>query len=309
MTDNSLNPSPLKKRHISGLLLLDKPAGYSSNHALQKVKRLFRADKAGHTGTLDPLATGLLLICLGEATKFSSYGLEGDKRYFATVKLGVTTTTGDTEGEIRSSKEVALSQSDIDSVLAKFRGKIHQVPPIYSALKVASKPMYEYARKGIDVERKSREVEIKRLDCVSFSGDELIIDVTCSKGTYIRTLGEDIGAALGCGAHLIALRRTESSALTIKQAISLEQLDTLTEIERDAKLLPNDTLLKDIPSIMLESRMVTRLQQGQVQEAHADWLPGMVAVYDLSRIFIGLAEITGARQLIAKRLIAEHGVS
>ena len=301
-----MNAPASKKRAASGLLLLDKPAGYSSNHALQKLKRLFRAEKAGHTGTLDPFATGLLLICLGEATKFSSYGLEGDKRYLATLKLGVTTATGDIEGEILSRKEVMISQPDIDRVLAKFRGTIRQIPPIYSALKVAGKPMYDYARKGIDVERKARDVEIKQLDCVNFSGDEIIIDVRCSKGTYIRTLGEDIGAALGCGAHLVALRRTASSALNIDQAITLEQLDALTEIERDATLLPIDTLLQDIPSIMLESRMVTRLQQGQCQEAHPDWLPGMVSVYDSNRKLIGLAEVTGARQLIAKRLIAEH---
>ena len=304
-----MNPSAPKKRPISGLLLLDKPVGYSSNHALQKVKRLFRAEKAGHTGTLDPFATGLLLICLGEATKFSSYGLEGDKRYLATLKLGITTATGDIEGEILTRSEVNVSQADIASVLQKFRGTISQIPPIYSALKVAGKPMYDYARKGLDVERKARAVEIKRLQCVDFSHDQLVIDVTCSKGTYIRTLGEDIGAALGCGAHLIALRRTESSMLTIEQAITLEQLETLTESARDATLLPNDTLLKDIPSIMLESRMITRLQQGQVQEAHPHLLPGIVSVYSLNRDFIGLAEITETRQLIAKRLIAEHAPS
>ena len=297
------------KRHVSGMLLLDKPAGYSSNHALQKVKRLFRAEKAGHTGTLDPFATGLLLICLGEATKFSSFGLEGDKRYLATLKLGLTTTTGDIEGETVTRNEVAVAQSDIDRILPKFRGTIRQIPPIYSALKVAGKPMYDYARKGIEVERTAREVEIKRLDCMHFSGDELVIDVSCSKGTYIRTLGEDIGTALGCGAHLSALRRTASSALTIEQAVTLEQLDALPETGRDARLLAVDTLLKNIPSIMLESRIVTCLQQGKVQQAHADWLPGMAAVYDLNGLFIGLVEVTTQRQLIAKRLIAEHATS
>ena len=250
-----------------------------------------------------------MLICLGEATKFSSFGLEGDKRYLATLKLGLTTTTGDIEGEIVTRKEVAVAQSDINRILPKFRGTISQIPPIYSALKVAGKPMYDYARKGIEVERTAREVEIKRLDCLHFSGDELVIDVSCSKGTYIRTLGEDIGTALGCGAHLSALRRTASSALTIEQAITLEQLDALTETGRDARLLAVDTLLKNIPSIMLESRMVTCLQQGKVQQAHADWLPGMAAVYDSNGLFIGLAEVTTQRQLIAKRLIAEHATS
>ena len=297
------------KRHVSSLLLLDKPAGYSSNHALQKVKRLFRAEKAGHTGTLDPFATGLLPICLGEATKFSSYGLEGDKRYLATMKLGITTTTGDIEGEILTCLDVTVSQSDIDRVLPRFRGAISQIPPIYSALKVAGKPMYDYARKGIEVERKTRKVEIKRLACVGFEGDELVIDVSCSKGTYIRALAEDIGAALGCGAHLITLRRTASSALTVERAITLEQLEALTEIERDARLLPIDTLLQDVPDAMLESRMVTRLRQGQVQQAHPDWLPGMVRVYDSNNAFIGLCEVTSERQLIVKRLIAEHAAS
>ncbi len=299
-------PSDSGKRVVSGMLLLDKPAGYSSNHALQKVKRLFRADKAGHSGTLDPFATGLLLICLGEATKYSSYGLEGAKRYLATLKLGITTASGDIEGEILARKEVAVSQSDIDRVLPQFRGTISQIPPLYSALKVAGKPMYHYARKGLEVERKARDVKITQLDCVKFSGDELVIDVRCSKGTYIRSVGEDIGAALGCGAHLSALRRTASSALSIDNAITLQQLEALTEIDRDALLLPIDTLLQDVPSIMLESRMITCLQQGQCQEAHPDWRPGIVGVYDSNRVFLGLAEITVARQLIAKRLIAQQ---
>jgi tRNA pseudouridine55 synthase len=297
------------KRSVSGLLLLDKPAGYSSNHALQKVKRLFRAEKAGHTGTLDPFATGLLPICLGEATKFSSYGLEGDKRYLATLKLGITTATGDIEGEILSRKEVTISQAEIDDALAKFRGPISQIPPIYSALKVAGKPMYDYARKGLDVERKPRQVEIKELKYVDFSADELVIDVTCSKGTYIRVLGEDIGHALGCGAHLSALRRTLSASLTIAQATTIEQLELFTEHQRDEKLLPVDTLAQNIPSIVLESRMVTRLQQGQCQEARPDWPPGIVRIYDQNNDFIGLAEVTDAQQLIAKRLIAEPASS
>ena len=294
-----------EKRHISGLLLLDKPAGYSSNHALQKVKRIFRADKAGHSGTLDPFATGLLLICLGEATKFASFGLDGDKRYLATLKLGISTATGDIEGEILARRDVSVSQSDIDRVLAQFTGIISQIPPIYSALKVAGKAMYKYAREGIAVDRKAREVQIKRLECVRFEPDELLIDVGCSKGTYIRTLAEDIGAALGCGAHLTALRRTRSSAFSIEQAVNLEQLEMMPETQRDRCLLPADSLLMEIPSVVLESRMVARLQQGQVQEAHPDWLAGMVRVYDSADRLVGLAEVNAARQLIAKRLIAE----
>jgi tRNA pseudouridine55 synthase len=296
------------KRRVSGLLLLDKPPGYSSNQALQRVKRLLCAEKAGHSGTLDPFATGLLLICLGEATKFSAYGLEGDKRYVATLTLGVTTTTGDIEGEILTRRDVAVSQADITRVLARFVGTINQVPPLYSALKVAGKPMYQYAREGVAVERKAREVRITRLECIRFENDELAIDVSCSKGTYIRTLAEDIGGLLGCGAHLAALRRTASSALSVEQADSLEQLEAMPETERRRCLLPVDTLLKDLPSIMPDSRTIASLQQGQVQQAHPDWLAGTVRVYDSADRFIGLAEVTPSGQLIAKRLIAESMV-
>jgi tRNA pseudouridine55 synthase len=296
-------------RCVSGILLLDKPAGYSSNHALQRVKRIMRAEKAGHTGTLDPFATGLLPICLGEATKFSSYGLESDKRYTATMKLGITTSTGDIEGEILTRQQVTVSQSDIDRTFPQFRGHINQIPPIYSALKVAGKPMYDYARKGIAVERKARAVEIKKLECVSFAASELVIDVVCSKGTYIRTLAEDIGSALGCGAHLGALRRTISGPLAIEQAITLDQLDALTEIERDARLLPVDALLLHLPSIVLDSRMVAWLQQGKIQQAHSDWAAGVVRVYDVHGVFVGLVEISTDRQFKAKRLIAERAAS
>ena len=293
------------KRAISGLLLFDKSAGASSNHALQKVKRLFRAEKAGHTGTLDPFATGLLPICFGEATKFSSFGLDGDKSYLATLKLGVTTTTGDTEGEIVAQHEVTTTQADVDAVLPRFMGTTQQIPPIYSALKVAGKPMYDYARKGLDVAREAREITISELKCLHFAADELEISVTCGKGTYIRVLAEDIGAALGCGAHLSALRRTAVASLSIAQALTLAQLESLSEAGRDLLLMPNDRLLEALQSIYLETPAITRLQQGQALQAHPNWLPGTVRIYTVDNEFIGLGEITLDGRLIAKRLIAQ----
>ena len=293
------------KRAISGLLLFDKSAGASSNHALQKVKRLFRAEKAGHTGTLDPFATGLLPICFGEATKFSSFGLDGDKSYLATLKLGVTTTTGDTEGEIVAQHEVTTSQADVDAVLPRFMGTTQQIPPIYSALKVAGKPMYDYARKGLDVAREAREITISELKCLHFAADELEISVTCGKGTYIRVLAEDIGAVLGCGAHLSALRRTAVASLSIAQALTLAQLESLSEAGRDLLLMPNDRLLEALQSIYLETPAITRLQQGQALQAHPNWLPGTVRIYTVDNEFIGLGEITLDGRLIAKRLIAQ----
>lgn len=293
------------KRAISGLLLFDKSAGASSNHALQKVKRLFRAEKAGHTGTLDPFATGLLPICFGEATKFSSFGLDGDKSYLATLKLGVTTTTGDTEGEIVAQHEVTTTQADVDAVLPRFMGTTQQIPPIYSALKVAGKPMYDYARKGLDVAREAREITISELKCLHFAADELEISVTCGKGTYIRVLAEDIGAVLGCGAHLSALRRTAVASLSIAQALTLAQLESLSEAGRDLLLMPNDRLLEALQSIYLETPAITRLQQGQALQAHPNWLPGTVRIYTVDNEFIGLGEITLDGRLIAKRLIAQ----
>ena len=210
-------------RPLDGVLLFDKPLELTSNTALQKVRRLFQAEKAGHTGTLDPLATGLLPICFGEATKFSNALLDADKTYRALLRLGQTTTTGDAEGEITSENPVDVQLSDIDTVLAKFRGEIRQLPPMHSALKHQGKPLYEYIRKGETIERELRSVVIYELVLNSFSGNEMDITVRCSKGTYIRTLAEDIGAALGCGAHLIGLRRTAIAHFDLNNAYSLEQ--------------------------------------------------------------------------------------
>ena len=297
------------RRPVSGLLLFDKSAGASSNHALQKVKRLFQAQKAGHTGTLDPFATGLLPICFGEATKFSSFGLEGEKSYLATLKLGVTTTTGDTEGEIIVQRAVNVNQADIDTVLPRFCGISQQTPPIYSALKVAGRPMYDYARKGQDVVRTPREISISELQFINFSGDELDISVTCGKGTYIRVLAEDIGTALGCGAHLIRLRRTSVAGFSVNNAHTLSDLEALDAAERDRTLLPSDALVKDLQDLCLATPAITRLQQGQAQDAHPDWLPGMLRIYSVNRDFIGLAEVTLEKKLIAKRLITQSSIT
>ncbi len=252
----------ITRRAVHGVLLLDKPLGLSSNDALQKAKRLYRAEKAGHTGTLDPLATGLLPLCFGAATKFSQISLEADKRYRATLQLGVTTTTGDAEGEVLQRRRPDVRREQMRSVCARFTGPIGQVPPMHSALKRDGKPLYEYARAGIEIERESRAVTIHAIDIVDGDADIWTLDVRCSKGTYIRTLAEDIGAALGCGAHLSALRRTGSGALTLEGAHSLAQLAAMSEAERDAALLGADALLADWPMVRLDTDDAARFLTG-----------------------------------------------
>ena len=225
---------------IHGVLLLDKSAGHSSNDALIKAKRFLNAEKAGHTGTLDPFATGLLPLCFGEATKFSQDLLEADKTYEATIHLGLRTDTGDTEGQILETLPVDVSCAQIDAVLKKFRGPIQQIPPMYSALKRDGKPLYEYARAGITLEREARAVVIHLLEVIDFTAPFLRLRVRCSKGTYIRVLGEEIGAALGCGGHLSALRRTQVGSLILRDALTLERLEQLGDDERLALLDPVD---------------------------------------------------------------------
>jgi tRNA pseudouridine55 synthase len=250
-------------RPLDGVLLFDKPLEISSNDALQKVRRLFQAEKAGHTGTLDPLATGLLPVCFGEATKFSNALLDADKTYRALLRLGQTTTTGDAEGEITAEHAVEVGQAGIDTVLAKFRGVLRQLPPMHSALKHQGKPLYEYIRKGETVERRLRSVVIHDLILNSFSGNELDISVRCSKGTYIRTLAEDIGAALGCGAHLIGLRRTAIAHFNLNGSYNMQQLAAMKDEDRDACILPMESLMPDMPELKLDGVQVRRLAQGQ----------------------------------------------
>jgi tRNA pseudouridine55 synthase len=281
-------------RPLDGVLLFDKPLELSSNDALQKVRRLFQAEKAGHTGTLDPLATGLLPICFGEATKFSNMLLDADKIYRAMLRLGQTTTTGDAEGEIAAELPVEVQQSDVDTVLARFRGEIQQLPPMHSALKHQGKPLYEYIRKGETIERELRSVVIHELLLNSFSGNEMDITVRCSKGTYIRTLAEDIGAAFGCGAHLIGLRRTAIAHFELKNGYTMQQLAVINDIGRDACLLPLESLMPDIPALRLDAVQVKRLAQGQRLGLDAGLPDGRVRLLGPTG-FIGIGLLQGTR--------------
>ena len=250
----ALHRSPkdrLVRRPVHGVLLLDKPLGLSSNDALQKAKWLLRAEKAGHTGTLDPLATGVLPLCFGAATKFSQLQLDADKRYEAVARLGVTTASGDAEGAVMLQRPVDVAPADLDRIHGNFLGPIRQTPPMYSALKKDGKPLYEYARAGIQIERAQRAVSIHALNLELQRDNTLRIVVTCSKGTYIRTLAEDIGEALGCGAHLISLRRIATGDYALVQCVSLDQLQAMSEADRLARLLPVDALLSGHTPITL----------------------------------------------------------
>lgn len=252
-----------KRVPVHGVLLLDKQVGVSSNDALIKAKWLLSALKAGHTGTLDPFATGLLPLCFGEATKFAQDLLDADKTYETVVHLGITTNTGDTEGETIATAAVDVTRAQIDAVLEQFRGDILQVPPMYSALKRDGKPLYEYAREGITLEREARPVTIHLLEFVAYQAPFLTLRVRCSKGTYIRVLGEDIGAALGCGAHLNALRRIQVGDLFINSAITIEQLAATEEGARSALLAPVDALLTSFPALYLSEELAWRFLHGQ----------------------------------------------
>ena len=302
-------PAKRKRVPVHGVLLLDKPVGLTSNHALVSVKRLFNAEKAGHTGTLDPFATGLLPLCFGEATKFAQDLLDADKTYEATVQLGVTTTTGDTEGEVIETKLVDVRRAQVDAVLEKFRGPIQQVPPMHSALKRDGKPLYEYAREGITLERQARAVIIHALELIEFAPPQLKLRVTCSKGTYVRVLGEDIGAALGCGAHLTALRRTGIDSLGLLQSITLDELSAAPEAERAARLLPVDALLSKFPPIELDAELARRFRQGQRIALNragiaAPCEEGRVRVYDPEHELLGTAILTHGALLAPERLMA-----
>ncbi len=289
-------------RPLDGVLLFDKPLGLSSNDALQKVRRLFRAEKAGHTGTLDPLATGLLPVCFGEATKFSMVLLDADKTYRALLRLGQTTTTGDAEGDITAVHPVNVQQSDVDKVLERFRGGIQQLPPMHSALKHQGKPLYEFIRNGETVPRELRSVVIYQLLLNSFSGSEMDITVRCSKGTYIRTLAEDIGAALGCGAHLVGLRRTAIAHFDLRNAYTWQQLEAMSEAERDACILPLENLMPDMPKLCLDAVQVKRLGQGQRLGLDTGLPDGKISLHG-PHGFIGLGSLQG-RRLAPERLLS-----
>ena len=301
------------RRAVHGVLLLDKPLGLSSNDALQKVKRLYRAEKAGHTGTLDPLASGLLPLCFGAATKFSQISLDADKRYTATLQLGVTTSTADAEGAVLLTRDVNVTREQMEQACARFTGPIHQVPPMHSALKRDGKPLYEYARAGIEVEREARQVTIYRIDILGGHDDVWTLDVRCSKGTYIRTLAEDIGEALGCGAHLSGLRRTGSGPLTLDAALTLEQLVLMTEKQRDAALQDADMLLADWPVVRLDTEDAGRFLSGVRRRLPSLADAPNVRVYGPApqaslggpelHVFLGSGHIT-AGELISTRLLS-----
>jgi tRNA pseudouridine55 synthase len=293
----------MAKRAVHGVLLLDKPVGLSSNDALQKAKRLFNAEKAGHTGTLDPLASGLLPLCFGAATKFSQVSLDADKRYTATLHLGVTTSTGDLEGEVIERREVNVDRSAIDAAIAKFTGAIDQMPPMHSALKHQGRALYEYAREGVEVERASRRITIHQLTVVEWHDHTLVLDVLCSKGTYVRTLAEDIGAALGCGAHLSALRRTASGPLSIDNAITLDALAALLDAERAAHLLPPDALLAEWPEHRLPAHEAARFLTGLRRRVNAPDAPRIRVYGPEQHALLGSAHIT-AGELIPDRLLS-----
>lgn len=291
---------------VDGVLLLDKPVGFSSNDALIKAKRVLNAKKAGHTGTLDPFATGLLPLCFGEATKFSQDLLEADKTYEAVVHLGQTTDTGDTEGEVVDTRDVNVTPEQIEAVLARFRGPIAQVPPMYSALKRDGKPLYEYARAGITLEREARNVVIHKLELIGYEAPFLKLSVTCSKGTYIRVLGQDIGEALGCGAHLNALRRTQVGALTADGMITLEAL--LAHPDPRSLLAPVDALLSSFPAVQLNAELAKRFLQGQrlalgKEPVTVPSAQGRVRVY-LDDKLLGTAQLGEYSILAPERLIA-----
>lgn len=302
-----------KGRNIDGILLLDKSAGITSNGALQEAKQLFKAAKAGHTGSLDPLATGILPLCFGEATKFSQFLLEANKRYLTRIKLGVTTVTGDADGEVSKVREVSTySDKALENVLSGFRGDIEQIPSMYSAIKVGGEPLYKLARQGIEIERKKRPVSIFKLELTERETDELVLDISCSKGTYIRSLAEDIGEELGCGAHVIELKRLESGPFKLEDAVTIDRLrenyETGNLAALDKCLLPAFTAVQDWPQVEMTEVMASYLKQGQpVQVSHAPtdgWVRIFSEVDGKPCSFIGVGEILEDGRVAPRRMIA-----
>ena len=297
-------------RDVDGILLLDKPTGISSNNALQKVRHLFKANKAGHTGSLDPLATGMLPICFGEATKFSNYLLDASKSYRAVCQLGYTSTTGDAEGEIKFQQAVDFGQTEIEDVLKQFVGEIEQKPPMYSAVKVNGQRLYKLARKGEIVERQSRSIVIHSLDLVDFNENLLTLDVHSSKGTYIRTLAEDIGKQLGCGAFLAQLTRTGVHPFRDRSCLTMDELQSLADSspeKLDGLLLPVEAGKSDLPVLILEAKQATAIQQGRVIQADSWHPPGLVVLMNQEEQFIGIGEVSVDDRISPKRLMNTVG--
>ena len=297
-------------RAVNGILVLDKPVGMGSNEVLQHVKRLFRARKAGHTGSLDRLASGLLPLCFGEATKLSGYLLNADKHYVATFLLGVTTTTGDAEGDVVSRREVpALSVADVDRAAEGFRGEIDQIPPMHSALKHKGKRLYQLAHEGIVVERQPRRVTIHRFDIRRVEGEMVEVEVSCSKGTYIRTLAEDLGEALGCGASVVALRRTGAGPFTAGDMVDLAAVETMASggpQVLDASLLPMEAAVSGWPSVRLPDGVAFYLLKGQpVQVPHAP-TEGWVRIHTERAGFIGVGEVLDDGRIAPRRIFVPN---
>lgn len=288
---------------VDGVLLLDKPLGMSSNAAVQRVRRLFNAPKAGHVGTLDPLASGLLPVCLGEATKFSTGMFGADKTYIAEVALGVTTTTGDAEGEVTARHVVAVSRPKVETVLERFIGTIQQTPPIYSALKRNGKPLYAYARKGEHVEIQPRPVTIHDIELLEFAAEHLRLRVRCGKGTYIRVLAEDVGRELGCGGSLAGLRRVAVGPFDIGLAVTLRALELMPDADRAAALMPVDSLVGTLPEYTLDGATARRLTSGQACQLDPRSACGWVRLYAPDHRFLGLGELLAGGKLAPRRMM------
>lgn len=304
-------------RDIHGVLLLDKPQGLSSNDALQKVKRLYNANRAGHTGALDPLATGMLPICLGEATKFSQFLLDSDKRYRVIARLGQRTDTSDADGQIVQERPVNFTQAQLDAALDSFRGDIKQVPSMYSALKYQGKKLYEYARQGIEVPREARSITVYDLQFIRWEGDELELEIHCSKGTYIRTITDDLGELLGCGAHVIYLRRLQVATYPTERMVTLEQLNELLEQAQvqeiapaellDPLLMPMDSPVENYPEVNLLPVVAGYVKQGQPVQVAGAPASGMVRITEgEERKFIGVGDIADDGRVAPRRLVVEY---
>ena len=298
----SFQSPKIVRRHLSGVFLLNKPLGISSNAALQRVRWLFRADKGGHTGALDPLASGLLPICLGEATKFSHYLLDSNKRYLTTIELGHSTTTGDVEGEVLLEAEIPpLTEHSIRAVLAQFIGDSTQIPPMYSALKKEGRPLYELARKGIEIEREARPIHLSAIELISFTEQSITLDISCSKGTYIRVVGEDIAKALGTYGHLTYLHRIQTGHFSLIPEYTIEYLESLTEQEREALLLPAYAPVDHFPKVQAPEGRAEFFSRGMESNIEHE-AEAQVLVFDGEKC-LGLAEITDKKRLVPKRVL------
>lgn len=306
-----------KGRAIDGIVLLDKALGVSSNHALQQVKRIYFAAKAGHTGALDPLATGMLPVCLGEATKFSQFLLDADKTYEVTARLGIRTTTSDADGEVVETKDVDVSEAQLMQAVEQFKGPTKQIPSMFSALKHQGKPLYFYARQGIEIEREARDITIYQLDVTRFEGDEVDMTVRCSKGTYIRSLVDDLGQVLGCGAYVTRLHRTQVADYPLDKQVTVEQLEALLAQAKeqdiapsellDPILLPMDTAVESLSSVELTDELTSHFMHGQA--VRVSGLPdrGLLRVYQaVNGDFLGVAEVDDSGMLAPKRLVVRQ---